>query len=74
MECGARRRTHATEIDADQRAAAEGGIKETPAFLVRAGKSAEGYFIDATDYASKLGRVVERALDESGADRPGRSE
>ena len=61
--------THTSEIAADESAAAEDGIVETPAFLVTAGKSKEGTFVSATEYASKLRRVVERALDESRAER-----
>jgi protein-disulfide isomerase len=61
--------THTSEIAADERAAAEDGILETPAFLVTAGKSKQGTFVSATEYASKLRRVVERALDEATAER-----
>jgi protein-disulfide isomerase len=53
---------HASEIAADERAAAEDGIVETPAFLVTSGKSKQATFVSATEYASKLRRAVERAL------------
>jgi hypothetical protein len=56
------RSTHTSEIAADERAAAEDGIVETPAFLVTSGKSKQGTFVGATEYASKLRRAVERAL------------
>jgi len=66
--------THTSEIAADERAAAEDGIVETPAFLVTAGESKQGTFVGATEYASKLRRVVERALDEPRAERSARSD
>jgi protein-disulfide isomerase len=56
--------THAAEIDADERAAHDAGITETPAFLVVGSDTSRGSFVGHIEYASKLRRVVERALDE----------
>jgi protein-disulfide isomerase len=55
---------HANEIAADVQAAADDGITETPAYLVVPGASSRGYFVDATQEAEKLRRVVERAFEE----------
>jgi protein-disulfide isomerase len=57
---------HASEIAADERAAAYDGISETPAYLVVARTSSRGYFVNATQEASMLRRSIERALDEVG--------
>jgi protein-disulfide isomerase len=56
-------RTHAAEIEADERAARNAGITETPAFLVVGKDASQGSFVGHIEYASKLRRVVERALD-----------
>jgi protein-disulfide isomerase len=56
--------THAREIEADEKAAREEGITETPAFLVVAGDASSGFLVGNVEYTSKLGRVVERALGE----------
>jgi protein-disulfide isomerase len=55
---------HAGDIDADEAAARDVGITETPAFLVVSGGAAQGTFVGNLEYASKLRRVVERALDD----------
>jgi protein-disulfide isomerase len=66
---GARERhAHEAEIAADERAAREVGITESPTFVVVAGAQANGTLVGNVDYASKLGRAVERALDEVGGD------
>jgi protein-disulfide isomerase len=54
---------HASEIEADESAARDEGITETPAFLVVAGNAPQGAFVGNIEYASKLHRVVEMALD-----------
>jgi protein-disulfide isomerase len=54
--------THAGEIEADERAARAEGITETPAFLVATGNAAQGSFVGNIEYASKLRRVIEEAL------------
>jgi protein-disulfide isomerase len=59
---------HASEVDADARAAAAAGIAEAPAYLVVAGSSTQsgtvGAFVGSIEYAFRLRRVVDRALDE----------
>jgi protein-disulfide isomerase len=60
-------RTRAAEIEADEKAAADDGITETPAYLVVPGTSPHGYFVDATQDMAKLRRLVERALSEIGS-------
>jgi protein-disulfide isomerase len=55
---------HEAELDADAKAAAGEEITETPTFLVVAGKAAEGKVVGHVEYASKLPRAVEMALDE----------
>ena len=49
----------------DEKAAAEAGITETPAYVVVPGRKARGYFVAATEESEKLHRAIERALDES---------
>jgi len=57
--------THAAAIEPDERAARDAGITETPAFLVVGKDAPRGTFVGHIEYASKLGRAIERALDES---------
>jgi protein-disulfide isomerase len=54
----------AAEIAADEKAAADAGITETPAYLVVRGGETRGYFVSATQESERLHRLVERALDE----------
>jgi protein-disulfide isomerase len=58
--------THTREIEADEKAATDDGITETPAYLVVPGTSSQGYFVDAMQDISKLRRIIERALHEAG--------
>jgi protein-disulfide isomerase len=58
--------THSREIEADEKAAADDGITETPAYLVVPLASSQGYFVDAMQELSKLRRIVERAIEEAG--------
>ncbi|MGA2448760.1 MAG: thioredoxin domain-containing protein [Polyangiaceae bacterium] len=52
------------EIDADARAAGDAGIAGTPAFLIVAGSSAEGYFIEGAQSYWSFRKAIARALGE----------
>ncbi len=54
---------HVGEIAADEKAARDNGITETPAFIVATGAASQGAFVGNIEYGSKLHRVVEAALD-----------
>jgi protein-disulfide isomerase len=54
---------HAAEIAADEAAAHDEGVTETPTFFVVAGDAKRAWFVGNIEYPSKLGRVVETALD-----------
>jgi protein-disulfide isomerase len=58
--------THSREIEADEKAAADDGITETPAYLVVPLASPQGYFVNAMQEMSRLRRIVQRAIDEAG--------
>lgn len=54
---------HAPEIAADEGAAHDEGITETPTFFVVAGDAKRAWFVGNIEYPSKLRRVVESALE-----------
>jgi protein-disulfide isomerase len=53
---------HAKEIDADMQAAAELQVQETPAYLVVAAGSANGYLVEYSHASERLPRAIEMAL------------
>jgi protein-disulfide isomerase len=53
----------ARAMASDEKAAAEGGITETPAYLVVPARRSRGYFVAATEESERLHRAIERALD-----------
>jgi protein-disulfide isomerase len=55
--------THARDIEADEKAARDEGITETPAFLIATDGASQGAFVGNIEYASKLRRVLDGALD-----------
>jgi protein-disulfide isomerase len=59
---------HARAVEADERAARDEGITETPAFLVVRGAAARGMFVGHVEYGAKLGRAIEMALDDEPGD------
>ena len=52
------------ELDADARAAGEAGIQGTPAFLIVAGSSAHGYFIEGAQSYWSFRKAIALALGE----------
>jgi protein-disulfide isomerase len=57
--------THAAEVDADAKAAADLGITGTPAFLVVPAGKKTGYYVSGAQPYGRFRRVVERALAEA---------
>jgi protein-disulfide isomerase len=54
--------THAAEIEADQKAAGDVGIKEAPAFLIAPAGARTGYFLSGAQTYGKFRRLIDRAL------------
>ncbi len=57
--------THASEIEADKKAASDAGITGTPAFLVVPGNAPSGYFLGGAQPYTKFRKIIERALAEA---------
>jgi protein-disulfide isomerase len=57
--------THASEIEADRKAAADDAILGTPAFLIVPANATEGYFVNGAQAYGKYRRLIERALGEA---------
>jgi len=61
---------NARALEADERAARDEGITETPAFLVVRGAADRGIFVGHVEYGARLKRVIEMALDDEPGDQP----
>ena len=57
--------THTSEIEADKKAGNDDGISGTPAFIIVAGNSPQGYFINGAQSYGKFRKLIERALAEA---------
>jgi protein-disulfide isomerase len=57
--------THASEIEADRKAAEDMSIRGTPGFVVVPGHGTRGYFLSGAQSYAKFRKLIERALAES---------